>query len=96
MLRKPFLVIAALLGAMLALPAWAQQAVYVVRHAERADASFDSALSPAGQARAARLAKMLATSGIGAIFVTERRRTAQTASIILFKLVTTTATVSSA
>lgn len=78
--RLPVLVVATLLAALLAAPAWAQQAVYVIRHAERADGSFNSPLSPAGHARAARLAKMLGTSGIGAIFVSDLRRTAQTAA----------------
>jgi phosphohistidine phosphatase SixA len=58
----------------------AQEAVYVVRHAERADASADSPLSAEGEARAGRLAAWLHDAGITHIFVTDRRRTSQTAA----------------
>jgi phosphohistidine phosphatase SixA len=57
----------------------AQGAIVVVRHAERADATADSALSSAGQARAMRLAVMLKDAGITHIFTTDLRRTVQTA-----------------
>ena len=65
----------------------AQQAVFVVRHAERADAvaggspmmATDPELSDAGRARAQSLASALKDAGITAIFVTEFKRTQQTA-----------------
>lgn len=58
----------------------AQDAVFVVRHAERADSSADSPLSDAGGARAARLGAILRDAGITQIYVTERQRTGQTAA----------------
>jgi 2,3-bisphosphoglycerate-dependent phosphoglycerate mutase len=63
----------------------AQKVVIFVRHAERADggamspkAQDDPLLSPAGEARAARLATMLADSGVRAVFATEFKRTQDT------------------
>ena len=50
----------------------------VVRHAEKADASRDPALSPAGQARAARLARHLAATPLAAAYATTFQRTRQT------------------
>jgi broad specificity phosphatase PhoE len=70
-----------LLLCVLAIPygASAQEAVYVVRHAERADQSADSRLSPAGRARAAVLAKILSDAGITHVFTSKLRRTIETA-----------------
>lgn len=66
----------------------AQSSVFVVRHAERADAgssgsgmmASDPDLSDAGRARAEALASMLRSADITAIFVTEYKRTRQTAA----------------
>ena len=79
--------IAALAVLALAAPAAAQQTVFVVRHAERADSTpgakptmaTDPDLSEAGRARAASLATALKDAGIVAIFTTEFKRTQQTA-----------------
>lgn len=64
----------------------AQQAVFVARHAERADAgaapammATDPDLSDVGKARAQALAAALKDAGITAIYVTEYKRTQQTA-----------------
>lgn len=67
----------------------AQQVIFVVRHAERADnepmAASKSAipndvpLSAAGRARAAHLAAMLRSAGITHVFTTEFKRTRETA-----------------
>lgn len=65
----------------------AAQMIVLVRHAERADAGMagapsmasDPDLSDTGRARAATLAAMLADAGVTEIFVTEYRRTRQTA-----------------
>lgn len=66
----------------------AAQAVFVVRHAERADAggaaegmmAKDPELSEAGRARAQSLVATLRDAGISAIYVTEFKRTQQTAA----------------
>jgi broad specificity phosphatase PhoE len=71
----------------LAAPAFAQHTVFVVRHAERADAGMsasptmksDPDLSDAGRARAESLATALKDTRITAIFTTEYKRTRQTA-----------------
>jgi broad specificity phosphatase PhoE len=82
------LVVAAL--AAVPAPAGAQKLVFLVRHAERADGGAgvgaamagggapDPLLSPAGEARAKRLAAMLADSGIKVIYATEFKRTQDT------------------
>lgn len=77
----------------------AASAIFIVRHAERADTTpsgqapasmtpsagskmtgkADPGLSPAGEARAARLAAMLGAAGIARIFTTEFARTRATA-----------------
>ncbi len=58
----------------------AQSTIFVVRHAEKADASKDPDLSEAGRARAEALAKMLKDANITAIYTTEFKRTQQTAA----------------
>ena len=65
-----------------------RQIVFVVRHAERADAgspdakmmSADPPLSAIGKARADRLAAILRAAQVGHIFTTELRRTRETAA----------------
>ena len=72
----------------MAVPAVAQHAVFIVRHAERADAgasaspmmATDPDLSDIGKARAESLAAALRDAGIKAIFTTEYKRTQQTAA----------------
>ncbi len=63
-----------------AIDAGAQQAVIVVRHAEKADQTEDSPLSPAGRARAKALADLLRGSGITHVITTEYLRTRATAA----------------
>ena len=65
----------------LAGPALAQRAIFVVRHAEKASDSNepDVLLSSAGQARARRLAAVLARAGVTAIYSTDYVRTLATA-----------------
>lgn len=54
--------------------------IYVTRHAEKADASADPALSPAGLIRAQNIAATLKDAGIAYIFTTSYQRTRQTAA----------------
>jgi phosphohistidine phosphatase SixA len=71
----------------LAVPAAAQQTIFVVRHAERADGGAgtspmmgaDPDLSEKGKARAQALATVLKDAGITAIYTTQYKRTMQTA-----------------
>jgi broad specificity phosphatase PhoE len=68
----------------------ADQVIFLVRHAERADApagpppagmmANDPPLSPTGNERAARLAALLASAEVKHIFTTEYLRTRQTAA----------------
>jgi 2,3-bisphosphoglycerate-dependent phosphoglycerate mutase len=58
----------------------AQSTIFIVRHAEKADATKDPDLSEAGRARAEALAKMLKDKNITAIYATEFKRTQQTAA----------------
>ena len=84
MLRRCIFTLALAVSVVLPCVAQAQKLVFVVRHAERADdpakLEKDPALSKAGEARAARLRDMLADAGIRAIYVSEYRRTQQTAA----------------
>ena len=76
------------LGLLTAGQAIAQPTVFVVRHAERADAGSEAAkmmgadpdLSGAGVMRAAALARLLEDAKITAIFTTEYKRARQTAA----------------
>ena len=82
--KLPFFTLALLLVAS---TGFAQQSVFVVRHAERADAgsmsspmmASDPDLSDAGRARAQSLAAALKDARIAAIYTTEYKRTQQTA-----------------
>jgi len=60
--------------------AMAQSTIFIVRHAEKADATKDPNLSEAGRARAEALAKTLKDANITAIYATEFERTQQTAA----------------
>lgn len=66
------------------------QTIFLVRHAERADtggvAQKDPELSAAGKARAQGLAATLRDAKIGAIYVTEFKRTQETAEPLAKKI----------
>ena len=79
-------ILAVLILLVFADQARAQEAIYIVRHAERVDDTPQSLLSVEGHARAARLADMLRDAGITAIFVTEYERTVQTAQPLAARL----------
>jgi phosphohistidine phosphatase SixA len=80
------LALAVLLLVVCAVPARAQEAIYIVRHAERASDDPQSLLSAEGHTRAARLGEMLRDAGITAVFVTEYERTVQTAQPAVTRL----------
>jgi broad specificity phosphatase PhoE len=73
---------------LLAAPTAAQQTIFLIRHAERADTvkgapatmAPDPDLSEAGRARAASLATVLKDANITAIYTTKYKRTQQTAA----------------
>jgi broad specificity phosphatase PhoE len=60
--------------------ATAQSTIFIVRHAEKADATKDPDLSEAGRARAEAIVKTLRDANITEIYATEFKRTQQTAA----------------
>jgi len=75
-----FRTLAAGLAAAVAIsPAAPAQTIVLVRHAERADASPDPDLAPAGQARALALAEALKGGRLTLVLTTPLKRTQQTA-----------------
>ena len=70
----------ALLLSQLALAQQETRIVYLVRHAEAASTAPDAALTPAGQKRAECLAKTFKDAGIKQIFVSDAKRTQETAA----------------
>jgi phosphohistidine phosphatase SixA len=96
--------VAAMLALLVAVPALAaaDQVIFVVRHAERADTAAgqgaapatgmmgaDPSLSAAGHERAERLATVLAAAGVKQIITTEYQRTRQTAAPLAAKMALT-------
>lgn len=57
----------------------AQASIILVRHAERETGQGDDSLSEAGRQRAERLATLLKDAGVTHVFVSDRRRTLETA-----------------
>ena len=77
--RAAVLLVASIAVLAPARTARAQEAIYIVRHAERLDQSRDSPLSTDGAGRARRLREMLVAAGITHIFTSEFQRTIETA-----------------
>jgi phosphohistidine phosphatase SixA len=59
---------------------WGSTTVVLVRHAEKLPDADDPGLSEVGHAHAQRLAEMLEHTGLAAIYVSEARRTQETAA----------------
>ena len=77
--------LAAILGLAVSVPASAQKAVLLVRHAEKISEE-DQRLSETGRSRAGKLARMLAGSEISAIYATDTERARDTAAPLAGKL----------
>jgi len=77
-------ILASILGAVLAggwlVASWGSTTVVLVRHAEQLNDDKDPGLSEAGRARAERLAGMLEAAGLDAIYVSQAKRTQETAA----------------
>jgi phosphohistidine phosphatase SixA len=74
--------LAVILFCNLAMAQQAVRTVFLVRHAEKTSAEPDATLSPAGLKRAECLASTLRDAGIKQIYVTEAKRTQQTADTL--------------
>lgn len=57
--------------------------IVLVRHAEKLDSSDDTELSAAGRERAKRLLQALRDAGVDTVYVSDRRRTQQTAGEVI-------------
>ena len=84
-IAKAVMFAVALGSAFCALPAAAADAVYVIRHLQKAPGD-DPPLTAEGAAGAISLANMLSGLGIGAVFATPTRRAIQTATPLAVQL----------
>ena len=76
-----------LLAAMvLSCAAAAQEAVYVIRHAEKELTGDDPSITPEGEARAAAWAEMLQNVELDVVFTSDAKRTQETGNIIANRL----------
>jgi phosphohistidine phosphatase SixA len=89
-MKAPKLSLWLLASVLAATPAFSAVTVFLTRHAERAGGgggmANDDPLSPAGRERAEILARMLVDAGIKKIFVSEYKRTQETAAPLARKL----------
>jgi phosphohistidine phosphatase SixA len=74
------LIVPAILLTQIATAQQQTRTVYLVRHAEATSSAPDAPLTPAGEKRADCLAKMMKEAGIKQIYVTDMKRTQQTAA----------------
>jgi broad specificity phosphatase PhoE len=84
-IAKTVMVAAALVSAFAVMPASAAEAVYVIRHLQKA-AGDDPPLTVEGAAGANALANLLSDRGINAVFATPTRRAIQTATPLAVRL----------
>ncbi|PLX43580.1 MAG: hypothetical protein C0605_03820 [Hyphomicrobiales bacterium] len=68
------------------LPVAAQEAVFIIRHAEKELSGADPSITKAGKLRAAAWAKMLRHVGLDVVFTSDAKRTRQTGEIIAASL----------
>jgi broad specificity phosphatase PhoE len=73
-------VLLVVLAAAWLVASWGSTTIVLVRHAEKLPDNDDPGLSAAGYAHAERLAVMLEHAGLAAIYVSEARRTQETAA----------------
>jgi broad specificity phosphatase PhoE len=73
-------VLAVVLAAGWLVVSWGSTTIVLVRHAEKLPVEPDPGLSELGEARAQRLARMLEYAGLAAIYVSEAKRTQETAA----------------
>lgn len=73
-------IVAILLVSAWLFASWGSATVVLVRHAERVAEGQDPGLSEIGHAHAARLAELLQNASLAAIYVTEWKRTQETAA----------------
>jgi phosphohistidine phosphatase SixA len=72
------------LGLLAPARASAFKAIFLVRHAEKASSTDpDTPLAPQGADRSVRLANLLRNAGVTHVFVTDRKRTQQTAQALV-------------
>jgi broad specificity phosphatase PhoE len=77
--RLSIVMLFASLCPLIPLPGAAQEAVFIIRHAEQVTEGDDPPLEAVGHQRAARLPVVLGNAGISAIYTSESQRTIQTA-----------------
>jgi broad specificity phosphatase PhoE len=75
-------VLAVVLAAGWLVTSWGSATIVLVRHAEKLPDDSDPSLSEIGQGRAQRLAAMLESAGLAAIYVSEAKRTQETARAV--------------
>ena len=83
--RRSVLLIA-LLASLTPLHAEEPTTLFIVRHAEKSAPNGDLPLSAEGRSRAARLASMLRDAGVDRIYITEMKRTRETAEPLASQL----------
>lgn len=67
-------------------PTQAQEAVFIIRHAEKESSEPDPQLTDAGRERAAKWAEMIGLANIDVVITSEARRTRETGGAIAEKL----------
>lgn len=77
---------AMVLATIVSLPASAQEAVYIIRHAEKETSDADPRLTDPGRERAVKWADMLRLADLDAVITSDARRTRETGGIVAGRL----------